>query len=354
MKRIRLTTPGVIAAAVAAVALALGAGQAGEAATTPSAGWHTYDPAVADGGSVSGIYAVTASDAWAVSEGPAGGQVFHFTGTAWGNASGPGIGALEAISGTSDSDLWVLGAAKSAHYNGSSWTTYSLVVPAGATDGDYADLVYDAGTDNVYAAVSYAVTVQGSLIDEQSLEHFNGKAWSTVTNAPNISADGSIISYLTGGGPDDISVSATYDNTTKSELLQFNGSAWSAVQLPGAPYDPQVNITGTGQALALATTISGSNTFGYAAKLSGGTWSTVSLPLSNNLPIASASGRGTAWTDLLDYSDANAPETLWQYSAGHWTQIKATSAEASGPLFGAADGSGVWSLNGSDADLYVG
>ena len=353
MKRIRLTTPGVIAAAVAAAALALGAGQAGEAATTPSVGWHIFDPSVADGGSLSGIYAVSASDAWAVSEGPSGGQVFHFTGTAWGNVSGPNIGALEAISGTSDSDLWVLGATSSAHYNGSSWTAYPLVVPAGATDGDVEELVYDAGTDDVYAAVSYAVTVQGSLLYEQSLEHFNGKAWSTVTNAPNISADGSIISNLTGGGPDGVYLSATYDNTTKSELLRFNGSAWSTVKLPGTPYDPQVNVTSKSQALALATTISGSSTTGYAATLSGGKWATVSLPLSNNLPLASASGPGTAWTALLDY-EANVPETLWQYSAGHWTQIKATSAEASGVLFGAADGSGVWSLNGSDADLYVG
>jgi hypothetical protein len=354
VKRIRPTTPGVIAAAVAAVALALGAAQAGEAATAPSAGWHTYDPSVAAGGSLSGIYAVSASDAWAVSESPSGGQVFHFTGTAWATVGGPDLGALQAVGGTSDSDLWVLGTTKSAHYNGSSWTTYPLVVPAGATDGDYNDLVYDAGTGNVYAAVAYAVTVKGDLVDEQSLEHFNGQAWSTVAKVPNISADGSIISNLTGAGPDDIYLSAVYDNTTKSELLHFNGSAWSAVKLPGTPYDPQVNVTGTGQALALATTISGPNTVGYAAKLSGGTWTTVSLPLSNRLPLDSARGSGKAWTTLLDYSDANAPETLWQWSAGHWTQIKATSAEASGTLYGAADGSGVWSLNGSDADLYVG
>jgi hypothetical protein len=347
VKRLVRETMGVAAATLAAAALALGASQPGEAAASPSPGWHTFDAATGDG-SLSGIYAVNASDAWAASEGPAGGTVFHFTGSAWESVNSPDLGALEAISGTSDSDIWVLGATSAAHWNGSSWKSSPLAIPAGATGGDEADLLYDAGAGDVYAAVSYSVTDKGSLVEDESLEHFNGKAWTDVTDLPNFSAGSSIITGLTGGGADDVYLTATYAFTTKSELLQFNGHTWSAVQLPGNPFNPQVDVTGAGHALALGATTSDTN--GYAAQLSGGKWTTVSLPLSNNVPSASAGGSGTAWTDLVDYP----AQTVWKFSSGKWTQIHATSAQASGLLFAAADGSAVWSLSGAETYLYVG
>jgi hypothetical protein len=340
-------TLGVAAATLAAAALALGTSLPADAAASPSPGWHTFNAATGDG-SLSGIYAVSASDAWAASEGPSGGKVFHFTGTAWESVNSPDLGALEAISGTSDSDIWVLGATTAAHWNGSSWTSSSLALPAGATEGDETNLLYDAGANDVYAAVSYAVTDKGTLVEEEGLEHFNGKAWTAVTGLPNFSVTSSIVTGLTGGGADDVYLTSTYAFTTKSEVLQFNGHTWSAVQLPGSPYAPQIDVTGAGQALALGA--STSDTTGYAAQLSGGKWTTVSLPLSNNVPSASAGGSGTAWAALIDYP----AESVWKFSAGKWTQTQATSAQASGLLFGAADGSAVWALSGADTYLYVG
>lgn len=342
MKRVRLAAPGVIAAAVAAAALTLGTSPAG-AATTPSAGWHSYTPSIG-GGSLLDLYAPSAGDAWGVGESSTGGALYqHFNGTAWKNVSGPSIGETAAIGGTSDSDLWVLSASKSAHYNGSSWTTYALAIPAGtAGEGDEFDTsedqVYVAGPDDVYAIV--AVINNTSLANEDALEHFNGTAWSIVTGVPNISVSSTSAGQVTGSGPDDVYVSAAYDNDTKAELVHFNGSAWSVVKLPGNPFEVSVDVTGSGQALAVGS----SDGQGYAAQLSGGKWTTVSMPFTDALPVGDAGGSGQAWAAMVNYSNASVPETLWQRSAGKWTQIKPNDEGGADGFVGAADGSGLWSF----------
>jgi hypothetical protein len=362
VKRIHLAKPGIFIAAVAAAALTLGTSQAG-AATTPSAGWHTFAPSISDG-SLLDLYAPSAGDAWAVGESASGGALYqHFNGTAWESVSGPSIGETSAIGGTSDSDLWVLGVSKSAHYNGSSWTTNSLAIPAGtAGEGDEFDTsedgVYVAGPADVYAIV--AVINNTSLANEEVLEHFNGTAWSIVTGVPNISASSTSAAQVTGSGPDDVYVSAAYDNDTKAELVQFNGSAWSVVKLPGSPFEVSVDVTGSGTALAVGS----ADGHGYAAQLSGGKWTTVSMPFADALPVGDAGGSGRVWAAMVNYSNASVPETLWQRSAGKWTQIKPNDDDGADGFVGAADGSGLWSYTfgniftgdggTSDSELYVG
>jgi hypothetical protein len=363
VKLIRLARPGFIAAAsmAATVALVLGTGQVGEAAATPSPGWHAFDPSIGDGSLLS-LYAPSSSDAWAVGESSSGGSLYeHFNGTAWAGVKAPNIREPAAIDGTSDSDLWVVGASSSAHYNGSSWTAHALVIPSGsAGEGDQFDTsyneVYAAGPDDAYAVV--AVINNTSLANEEILEHFNGKAWSIVTGVPHVSVSGALISQVTGSGADDVYVSATYDNDTKSELVNFNGTAWSVVKLPGTPFDVNVEVTGAGQALALGS----SNGAGYAAQLSGGKWTKVSMPFTHALPVGDAGGSGHAWAEMVNYASNVAP-TLYQFSASKWTQIKPNNA-AGATLTGAADGSGLWAFTfgsiftgdggTSDAELFVG
>jgi hypothetical protein len=361
VKLIRLARPGFIAAAsvAATAALVLATGQVGEAAAAPSAGWHSFDPSIGDGSLLS-LYAPSSSDAWAVGESSSGGSLYqHFTGTAWANVTGPNIEPA-AIDGTSDSDLWVVGTSSSAHYNGSSWTTHALVIPSGtAGEGDEFDTsvnqVYAASADDAYAVV--AVINNTSLANEEILEHFNGTAWSIVTNVPNVTATGAVVSQVTGSGADDVYVSAMYDDETKSELEHFNGTTWSAVQLPGTPFDVNVEVTGASEAVALGS----SDGAGYAAQLSAGKWTTVSLPFTHALPIGDAGGTGVAWAELINYA-SNVPETLYQFSASKWTQITPNNA-AGAMVTGAADGSGLWAFTfgaiftgggTSDTDLYVG
>jgi len=203
-----------------------------------------------------------------------------------------------------------------------------------------------------------AVNVKASTANEEILERFNGKAWSIVTDVPHVSVSGAVVGQVTGSGPDDVYVSAAYDDETKSELEHYNGTAWSAVKLPGTPFGVSVEITGAGQAFVLGS----SNGAGYAAQLSGGKWTKVSMPFSHALPVSDAGASGRAWAEMVNYSSPVAP-TLYQWSAGKWTQIKPNNA-ANATLSGAADGSGVWaftfgsvftgSAGGSNTELYVG
>lgn len=322
-------------ALVLATSQASQAGQAGQAATV-GAGWHDFSPSLGTS-SLEAMYAPTASDAWAVGQTSSQQSLYlHFDGTSWSSVDGPNIYTVYAVDGTSSSDLWVLGATSSAHYDGSSWTTYPLALAGeegvGLLYTSGINQVFDAGPDNVYARV-LAVRPDGTL--DEFLEHFDGTAWSFVTGAPNVSPTGSAVLELTGSGPDDVYVYAEYDNNTQDELLHYDGTSWSVVSLPGSPVAVRVYDTGGGQALALGEIIGGGY---YAAALGGGTWTETGLPNSDE-PLNSAAGAGTVWTVMLDGSDN---EHLWQWSGGQWTEVQPDNAD--GLLAGTTDGHAMWSF----------
>lgn len=317
-----------------ALALVLATSQAGQAATI-GAGWHDFSPSLGTS-SLEAMYAPTAGDAWAVGQTSSQQSLYlHFDGSSWSSVNGPDINTLYAVDGTSSSDLWVLGATSSAHYDGSAWTTYPLDLPAG-TEGvgilytSGINQVFDAGPNNAYARV-LAVNPDGSL--DQMLEHFDGSAWSFVTDAPNISTTGSVVE-LTGSGPDDVYAYALYDNNSQEELVHYDGTSWSVVSLPGSPVAVRVYDTG-GQALALGDIVGGGY---YAAALSGGTWSETDLP-GGYEPLDSAAGAGTVWTVMLDGSGN---EHLWRWSGGQWTEVQPDNAD--GLIAGTTDGQAMWSF----------
>lgn len=349
---------------LAAAALALGTGQAGQAAVaspaaTPAAGWHSYNPNTGNG-SLLGIYAPTVGSAFGAGQNASGGSAYlKFNGSSWQSMSGPNIGPVADISGTSASDLWVIGATESAHYNGSSWTTYPLDIPAGTTGGGFiigaaSAEIYAASATDVYADVD--VVANGAILTV--LEHFNGSKWSAVTDAPNISVTGSTVAEVTGSGPDDVYVSANYNNDQNSEVLHFNGSAWSAESLPGTPFGVSIAVTGSGTAMALGYDESG---HAYAARLSDGTWSLVSLP-SGLLPLQSdLSDAGQVWAQMQTSSGSDGPITLWEYAGSTWTKI--TPDKVTTGVTGITGGGGIWTstpggtVGGglpATSELYVG
>jgi hypothetical protein len=330
---------------LAAAALALGTAQASnaavaKAAATPAAGWHNYTLDIG-GGSLLDIYAPTVSDAWGVGESDSGGSAYvHFNGSSWSSVSGPSIGPVASISGTSDSDLWVIGATQTAHYNGSSWTTYPLAIPSGQTGGgfiigDTSAEIYAASATDAYAEVD---TI-GNGSTYQILEHFNGTAWSVVTSAPNISVTGSTVYEVTGSGPDDVYVTANYNNDQNSEVVHFNGTTWSAESLPGTPFGVSVAVTGSGTAMALGYDDSGN---AYAAQVSDGAWSLVSLPSGVGPLDSDRSSAGQVWAQMQTSAGSDGPTTLWEHTASGWTQISPDNLSIS--LYGINAGDGAWSF----------
>jgi hypothetical protein len=340
-------------AVVAAAGLVLGSASAASGAATLAAGWHSFTPPIGDG-LLYDIYAPSVTDAWAVGESASGGSVYlHFNGSAWSSVSGPALGPVGSVSGTSDSDLWVLGTTGTAHYNGSTWQTYPLYLPAGATyvppasdvGADQQRWLYAAGPDDVYATVN--MTVPGQTASSV-LEHFNGTAWSQVTGAPNLTT-GTIALQVSGSGPDNVYVAALVGIPDYSgELLHYNGTSWSVVSLPeqnsAPPELDYMQVTGAGKGLDTAD-----GYIGKVAKLSGGKWGLINAPLSNVAVNGSGSGTGRVFAEFVT---ANAAHTLslWQWSAGKWQRITPDDALGqgttdSGIVDATANGGGFWSFN---------
>lgn len=314
------------------------------AAASPAPGWHSYNPGTGSG-SVLALYAPSVSSAFAVGQDASGDSAYlKFNGSSWQGMNGPNIGPADSIDGTSGKDLWVLGASESAHYNGTSWTTYPLAVPAGLVGGGEiigtaSSQVYAASGSSAYASVDMVDNATGSV--RQILERFTGGKWSVVTNAPNISVDGSQVGEVTGSGPDDVYVTASYNNGQNPEVVHFNGTAWSVVKLPGSPLGVSIAVTGAGAAVAIGYDQAGDT---YAARLSFGTWSLISLP-AGLLPLESdLSSSGVVWLQMQTSSGSDGPITLWKYTGSAWTKITPNDTEDSG-LYGVANGGGVWSFN---------
>lgn len=356
-----------------AAALVLGLAQTAEAAAAPptrhvtanaapSPGWHTYSPGLGTEGSILGLYAPTVGSAWAAGENASGGSAYRkFDGSSWASISGPNIGLVADISGTSASDLWVIGATETAHYNGSTWKTYPLDIPSGLTgegfvSGVASSQIFAASATDAYAEVDAFSSSQVREI----LEQFNGTKWTVVTNAPKISVDGSVVKEITGSGPDDVYATAIYDNGRKWELVHFNGTTWTAESLPGTPYNLSVSVTGAGTALVVGY----QNEIPYAAAVSNGKWSRVSLP-SGQGPLgtddADLSSRGPAFVEMTNGATAPAL-TLWKYANGKWTKITPEVVDGN-PMVGVDNGGGMWTfeIGGSagccvaaDTALYVG
>lgn len=340
---------------LAAAALAIGTAQASQAAAAPAPGWNTYITPLG-GGQITGVYAPSLTDAFAVgSTTPTGGAsaYLHFNGTAWSSFSGPNIGVPAAISGTSGSDVWVMGATTTAHYNGSSWTTFAPFVPSGATydsgfDGPTAQ-VFAAGPSDVWAEVP-VISDSNPATQETLLEHFDGTSWSLVT-APGVSSSTTDIGEITGSGPDDVYVAiSTTGSTAPGQLLHFDGSAWSVESLPQEAdlLEGGLSVTGPDDGLDLGIT---NDLSGYAAQLTDGTWSDATLPFSGAAPLTQTGGTGRVWATMSSNVTSGGPTSLWQWSAGKWQQIPDNADEA---ITAVADGSGLWTYNsasGSDATV---
>lgn len=321
------------------------------AASHPGAtgSWQDYTVPLA-GGTLGGIYASSAGNAWAAGSGPATGSssstgYAHFNGTTWQSASGPQIGAASVISGSSASDVWVIGATSTAHYDGTQWTTYDPYLPAGATNytQHLGAEVFSAGPGDAWAEIPVSI---GGAVFETLLEHFDGTAWS-LASVPGVS-EKSDIGEITGTGPDDVYV-VTYDSSDYPQLLHFNGSGWSVEQPSGQQGGtPDVSLTGPGS--GLATWLTGFTP--GAAELTDGTWKPTSLPVSDYYANEQTSGTGRAWVDLLPTSGLTTGDgtmVLWQWSAGSWQQLTVNPYSY---LSGDADGSGVWSYqHGGDGSV---
>jgi hypothetical protein len=235
------------AAFILAVAVPLAGASA--AAAGPSAVAASVHAAAAlsaaEGEDLSGVSAVSATDAWAVGykcsnaecappDLTYGTLIEHWNGTTWSTVATPAPAAsdqqLKGVSAVSATDAWAVGNSNSGplilHWNGSKWA---------ATPSPDANPAYFLnGVTAISATDAWAVGEWTDSSTRTLILHWNGSKWSQVTS-PSPSPINSLFGVSAASATDAWAV-GSYLPTASSPLTNltehWNGTAWSKVASP--------------------------------------------------------------------------------------------------------------------------
>ncbi len=232
-----------------------------------------------------GIACTSASNCWAVgSYQPDGGaatlnQALHWDGHVWSSVATPNPGgttgeasnALGSVTCTSASNCWSVGIDRPNSqstsqneillWNGTKWSKASTPEPGGWIQGN-ANALFGVSCESAttcWAVGSY--TINHFQTERNQVLRWNGSTWSSV-NVPNPAGTSGVvfnqltsINCRTGNCWAVGSYQTNNGQTTLSEALHWNGSAWTSVPIP----DPASTNTGASNNL-YSVTCSGSYT----------------------------------------------------------------------------------------------
>jgi hypothetical protein len=222
------------------------------------------------------VAASSTSDAWAVGE-QSSGRIHdslyeHWNGTAWSVVDGPNEGVLNAVLDFSPTNAWAFADFSVLHWNGTAWSVVS---------GAFAALGVSADSPN---------DIWGIYRDDQ-VTHYNGTSW-TVTTLSGPS--GTAFESVEALSPTDVYAAGT--NGTTALLEHFNGTSWQEMTLPSS-------FSGTGIPAITAKSDSDIWIFGYndaIANWNGSSWTTSPSPLPSG-------------TEFSISSAASSPSHTWAF-----------------------------------------
>jgi hypothetical protein len=310
------------ALAAAAILVGLMAGPAAAATWTivPS-------QAVGSGSVLSGIDALSATDAWAVG-GSGNGLVEHWNGTNWATVASPDLigdhsnpsntAGLSAVDATSATNAFAVGSAHvfgtsssggavALRFNGTSWSKTTVPGPAGQSLNDV-----KAFSPTDAWAVGHGGT---STLGLTLARHWQGSSWTQVAT-PSPGTRDNVLLGVAGTSPSDVWAVGWYrdlpygNRAQHSLVLHWNGSAWSRVT------SPDVGNAQTVLKDVIALSPTDAWAVGYTDDFGGATRATA------------LHWNGTSWT----VSPAPALGTLDAVTALSPTDIWASGTDANGRL----------------------
>ncbi|MBV8927805.1 MAG: hypothetical protein JO152_01600, partial [Mycobacteriaceae bacterium] len=166
--------------------------------------------------SFSSVAASSANDAWAVGVQTAGTKIHHslfehWNGTAWSVVAGPDEGALHAVLDFSPANAWAFADFSVLHWDGTAWSVVPGALPALAVSAD--------GPNDIWG-----------IYRNDQVAHFNGTSWSSTTlSAPKGTP---VFQSVAALAPTDVWVAGSVGNGPILE--HFNGTAWQPVKLPSS------------------------------------------------------------------------------------------------------------------------
>ncbi|MFP2930311.1 WD40/YVTN/BNR-like repeat-containing protein [Pyxidicoccus sp. 3LG] len=186
-----------------------------------------------------GVYAAASDAAWAVTSESSRARIHRWSGTAWSEEYAEDTLGLQAVHGSSRTDVWAVGANGAAvHRDGTGWTRVSTGSTQTLTD------VWTHGP-----SLAVAVGNGGTVL------HWNGTAWTAMASGTR-----QALNSVWGSGPSDIWAAGA-----GGTLLHFDGTSWSTA------------CSGTGAALdavwgTSATDVWAAGSGGTLLRLRNGKW----------------------------------------------------------------------------------
>jgi hypothetical protein len=279
--------------------------------------------------------AFSTSDAWSagmVWRGGAGTPIVErWDGTAWRTRSSPSAGQVWSVGGSSDTDLWLVGDRFLDHWNGSTWTAFSIPLPHGGASPNLHAVVAFSAT-NAWAVGFYSK----SALRRTLVLHWNGTAW-RVVSSPN--AGRRLNTYLfdaSAASAADIWAVGSYANKTGLErtfIVHYNGTSWTKVPSPnldpstGQAVDNEFVAVGTRSSTdAWAVGRAGGN--GLIERWTGAGWTTAYDPgLTGYYSDVATASNGEVWV-----TDASiAPGLILHWDGSAWA--KRANPSSTGFLF---------------------
>ncbi len=280
---------------------------------------------------LSGVFARTASDAWAVGtfgevveHDEDGGLILHWDGTSWTRVPGPNPQflneSLTAVGGVAANDVWAVGGIAMAvnqpprlpwalHWNGTAWT--EVPIPTGPNPGGTGR----GGLRGVAALAAGNVwTVGRSRAGTALVEHWDGTAW-TVTTTPTVSAG---LDGVAAVSPTNIwavgDAVTNPDGTHAALIMHYDGTSWQRVANPVS-----LPAAFTGTALTSVSAVNATDIWAVGA-------TTDQLGLAQPLI---EHWNGTAWSRV---ANPPRPAGISHYALGGVAALTATDAYAVGGL----------------------
>lgn len=197
---------------------------------------------------LSAIDATSAANAFAVGtanvfSGSGGGAVaLHFNGTTWSktsvpNASGQSFNDVKAFSAT---DAWavghsatsVTGSTLARHWQGSSWT--QVATPSPGTRDSILQAVAGTSPSDVWAVGYYRDLPYGNRARHSLVLHWNGSAWTRVAS-PDVGDAQTVLQDVVALSPTDawaVGYTDSFGGPTSAIALHWNGTSWSVAAAP--------------------------------------------------------------------------------------------------------------------------
>jgi len=325
---------------------------------------------------LSGVAAVSATDAWAV--GTSGSQmshgqtlIEHWDGAHWQIVKSPNPGSiynsLYAVTAVSATNVWAVGyyvnttgvtQTLTEHWNGTSWSVVKSPSPA-SMNNELFSVAAVSATD-VWAVGFITRNSANGPVEQTLIEYWNGTSWSVV-KSPNVGTSPVLNGVAAVSATDAWAVGNSGFNQTLIE--HWNGTSWSVVKSPspGSGDDLRgVAAVSANDVWATGYTFNGSSIQTLVEHWNGTNWQVVKSPNVGTSPTFSGVAAVSAhdvWAVGSHNNSNNVFQTLTeQWDGKQWSVVKSPSPGSFNTQLlavAATSAHDVWAVGHADSNTLI-